>query len=186
MGTLFDVMGSVVAGSLVMITIFTSIINFQEMNYNILVMSNMIDIGEEVYHVFDQYYFANVQSVDIAQPSLFVYKGRVEGNVTDSIRVQVDSEKEGIGYPLNVRIYDIATGAEKPGAGTYLVDNKEIFTYLDESVDTTTVISNIRNVQLDLIFVHEGWKNSPPIKYFVRVFKSFKTVYLNSIAGGAS
>jgi len=171
MGALLDAMGAVVIGSIVLITIMTSIMNFQQLNYNILTLTNLTDISE--------YYMANVEDVVLATPRHFSFHAYLDGTQLDLIEIIIDNQKEGIGYPLKVKITE-PDSSVRWDAGSYIITDTLVFTYYDRQMIETTAPDSVANLKMELTFVSKGWKEdeSETIRYFMTIWKSLKKIYL--------
>ncbi len=172
-------MGAVVVGSIVMITIMTSIMNFQELNYNILTLTNLTDISEKIYKVFDQYYMANVDDIVTTTPRHFSFHTYLDGSQLELVEIIIGNEKEGIGYPLKVKITK-PDSTVRWDAGSYIISDTLVFTYYDRQMVETTSPDSVANIKMELTFVEKGWKQDENqcIKYFMTIWKSFKKIYL--------
>jgi len=184
MGALLDVIGAVVAGSLVVTTIILSILNFQEFNFNIQSTLYLTDSGEEVVRVLDQYYLSNIEDIDTISPRLFRFKAKLDNVNTDSITIEISNKKETIGYPMTVTVVNMTTKASRIDAGPFVVADTNVFTFYNKFLDTTSTLDDIRNMRIDLSFPKEAWStnnNTKLLYYPITFWKSLKTIYINKI-----
>lgn len=184
MGALLDTMGAVVTGTMAIITIIFSILNFQEFNFNIQSMLQLTDEGENTIKVFDEYYLSNIEDIDYISPRMFIFKAKLDNVNIDSVVVEVGKEKENLGYPLTVTVVDMHTKASRLDAGPFTIADTSVFTYYNKFMDTTSVLDDIRNLQIDLSFPRQAWsgRNEQKIMYYpVTFWKSLKTIYINKI-----
>jgi hypothetical protein len=180
LGALLDSIGAMVVGSLVLITILTSILNFQQLNYNIITITNLTDISEKIFKVFDQYYMANVETVVGSEPSHFSYHATLEGGRKQLVEIIISDNKTGIGYPLMVKTTDILTNEEKIDAGSYILADYNVFTYYNRDMVEVASPDSVNNVMMELTFLDKGWKGdeNDMIYYYMTIWKSFKKTYL--------
>lgn len=189
MGALLDILGSVFTGTLVLITIITSILNFQELHYNIRTMITLADIGEQVMENFDKYYLANIEEVDRIYGSKMIAKGKLDLAVVDSMIIEVGKTKDGLGYPLTINVVNMATKNSTLSFGPFTVADTTVFTFYDLNMNEITSndsLANIRNIRVNLTFIEKGWERVEGEKKYithpVMFWKCFKTIYVNSLS----
>ena len=180
MGALLDAIGAIFVGSMVLVTIIVSILNFQHLNYNITTVANLTNISEKIYRVFDQYYMANVEDIVLVEPNHFIFHATLEGGQRKLVEIIIDNEKEGIGYPLKVRTTDMVTGEVKWDAGSYIIADYDIFTYYNRDMTEVASPDSVNDIKMNLGFVEKGWNNDETelIYFYMTIWKSFKKTYL--------
>ncbi len=189
MGVIFDILGAVVIGTIVLMTIITSILNFQEFHYNIRTMITMAESGEKIVEMFDKHYLSNIERIDWISPSKIYLKGKLDLTEVDSIIVEIGKTKQDFGYPVSIKVVNMANNSVDTNLLPLLVSDTLAFTFYDINMNVVTSndsLSSIRNIRVNFNFIEKGWERKEGekkvITHPVSFWKCFKTIYINSLS----
>jgi len=202
--TLLDVTLSVITGTIVILTIVFSIININQMNYNLETMLTLHKHAANVIYWLDLYlepagrYIANTATGTPPTPQPTFLEATEH-------RLRFNSIENFYDTITQMREYDfihVNTGGEPrievrigPSGGpttevyrTYPATLQEpVYTYFDSLLtvinptNTPAQMARIRSVRVDLILSAPGWTNNPDhatIFYPITFWKYFKNVYI--------
>ena len=188
MSVFIDVLGSIFAGSLVVLTIISSILNIQQMNYNLQAFLALNLAANHFIEVVDMSYFEPVGlNIERTEPSVleasrnrFVYQNRrsiTTPLVTHAIEMQTNADN---------RIFFRVTenGITVFNSSPVFFESVDIFTYYDsnfnEIADPAARLNDVYSVRVDLVFTEAAWSRDPNqrIRYPVTFWRFFKNIYL--------
>lgn len=189
MGIYLDVIGAMVAGTMVILTIVNSIFNIQQMNYNVQTMLALNSTANQMTEVIDMMYLEPVAknlkkdevAVNIAKSNEFEFISRLtyNDNTITTYKLEMLSDSKNNNY-LSVKENNHVVFNSSP----FYFDSKDVFKYYDEDfnelLNIVTEFDDIRAVRVDLVYVAEGWnnKNDLKIKYPVTFWRFLKNIYL--------
>ena len=197
MNALIDVFGSIIAGSVVVLTILTSIFNIQQINYNINAFLHLNEAANHFIEVVDMAYFEPVgrnmlttdNPIKVAARNRLIYENRSTPNgapITYTIEMRF----------INNRNTFIVTEQMTPTSSVvevyrspYALESLDIFTYygrddneltFDAVTNSITNTNSVYGVKVDLVFITEAWSNSDDhnIRYPITFWRYFKNIYL--------
>ncbi|MCL1827350.1 MAG: hypothetical protein FWG20_04840 [Candidatus Cloacimonetes bacterium] len=194
MTAIIDVIGAMIAGALIMITIIYTIFNVQRNNFNMDMMFNMKTHAQHVVDVLDRAYLENVGAhmatagpgmdiITAAGPDKFSYRSAKDPYVAtvDLFEIRV------VGSPNQYQIEVTENGAVIFDSAPFFIANNDIFTYIDFEGNQLDIaanpgaISSIGYCQTNLIFTtfnHDTDVDSM-LRYPITFWRGFKNLAIN-------
>jgi len=196
--TLLDVTLSVITGMIVILTIIFSILNVNQMNYNLETMLTLHKHGTITLYWLEMYLetagrnLSSTESVfNVATENSMRFNYKENFYDSDSQYYEINYVTTGVGrievsknggaveyqtFPATLDMSPPPTNALQP-----------IFTYFDEEehvipfpINTQDALDSIRSVRVDLIFSAPGWGKDDDLTvyYPITFWKYFKNIYI--------
>jgi len=202
MVTLLDVTLSVITGMIVILTIIFSIININQMSYNLETMlalhefcTNTSDSGENVIEILETYLeYAGRHMADPDSQRVF--------HIAESNRLRFRAKEESFSPTPDMYEFRYGTGNGLPRLEVLKNGNEvfrtwpyalrePVFTYFNydgNPINPTTDAQRaaIRSVRVDLIFEAPGWgkQDDLVIGYPITFWQYFKNLYIRNAPTG--
>ena len=182
MGTIIDVVGSRIAGTVILLLIISSIFAGNSMNHNVRTLLNLNTAANQIAEVIDMAFLEkvgqNATSADEVIPMATSDELVIRTVNPNAIVWLKMNTKDGNHYLSITR-----NGKEEYNTTPYYFESKDIFTYLDkdnnEVVPTATNLDTIYGVKVDIVLIAPSMgKGEAPIRYPLTFWRNFKGVYL--------
>lgn len=189
-----DIIGAVIAGTMVIITIISSIFNVQQMNYNIQTLLALNTTANQISEFLDLSYLESVgrnlkNTEDVIKSvsgNRFVYFSRAEYSDINPVEYTAETKTDANGnvfISISTKNTPTSVSVEVFNSSPFFIEHTNIFTFFDIDGNITTNINDVRYCQVDLVFVERGWdkKDNLYIKYPITFWRFFKNIYLNQL-----
>ena len=196
MYTILDAIGAFIAGSALLITLFTALLNIQGHAYNTTVQIQTNTISERVTNVLEDYLSYVATGSDInpstaiihAQRRSFSFNGKIQETLASHNYVVKQGTPDGTTgwYPIEI----IEDGTKIMG-GNIWADQQFEFRYYDADGNLipflglgqvhATDLPRIRSMSVEMSLVNRGWEygtDMTPIHNQITFWKFFKNMYL--------
>jgi len=198
MGALLDVLGSVIAGGIVIITIIFSILNIQRTNYTVQTMLSLNTAANRITETIDLDFFEHVgRNVEelgdvfgpVVNARMFQYRMNTQYNapLAQQFLYTVQTVQDGNNIYLQVN-QSFRSGttwsapAQRFSSAPFSFDSMDVFTYLDvngnELVPPIADLTNIRGVRIDLVYVAPAYNAGELIQFPITFWRLFNNVYI--------
>jgi len=200
MGSIIDIIGALIAGGLIIITIILTINNVRIMDYNIQTELNLHTAALKVPEVLEVGYLESLGRltnrsdvpISIASPNQFQFFGitiNAAGNLEQVIYTLESALIPNTNF-FHVRVITQTTTTPPITNQTYTTqpyqfENGNIFTYFDGNNNSlgSTVIGDdldlIRSVQVDLMFIEPAaGRTDAFMRYPITFWRYFKNLYI--------
>jgi len=187
---MIDIIGAMIAGTMVVMTIVNSIFNVQQMNYNIQALLGLNTIANQVTEFIDLNYLESVGRNLASGDSVFVSAGinelvfytkpsYADTNLTKFTITALTNSSNQSYISVN------SGNTEVFNSLPFRIKNTDIFTYYDDKqlpiADLNNNLKKIFYIKVSLVFIEEGWdnRNDLVIEYPIVFWRFFKNIYLN-------
>jgi len=187
-----DVIGSVVAGTFIIITIIYSIFNIQRMNHNISTLLLLNNTANTMTDVIDLMYLEPVarnlgrdeEAIIRATSNEFRFRKRVvdEGDLMEYHLQTVADASGNISFIVReVNAGVTGTGTEVFNSAPFFIQSGDVFSYFNRHGNPTDTLSAIHGIKVDFVYVKPGWNaESDEILYPITFWRYFKNIYLRT------
>jgi len=200
MGALLDVLGSVIAGGIIIITIIFSILNIQRTNYTVQTMLSLNTAANRITETIDLDFFEhvgrNIEDLgDVFGPvvngRMFQYRMNAQHNAlpAQQFLYTVQTVHDGNNIFLQVtQQFRSGTGWSAPvqrfSSAPFSFESMDVFTYLDvdgnELVPPIGDLTSIRGVRIALVYVAPALNAGEFIQFPVTFWRLFNNVYITA------
>ena len=189
MNSIIDVIGALIAGTVVIITIILTIINVQKIKYNTETMLNLYSSGDIYVSSIDQGFLEKVglnlyndeAPITIANQNIFEFRAKETRTATsmDTYRIFTTTTNN------NRSLIITENGTEVFATTPVFIGTGDIFTYYDGGNPPLPTFDTalIHSVKVDLTFLAPAWNENilkPNLEYPITFWRYFKNVYIDN------
>ena len=193
MSSIIDVIGALIASTVIIITIILTIINVQKIKYNTETMLNLYQSGDLIASGLDLEYLEKVgrnlynDEVAVTRATANEFVFRTRENRADAGMKIVRIFTTAVAGTTNTFRLQVSVNGLPPefDSSPVFIQSGDIFTYFDGSDPPviTTAEADIHSVQVNLTFLAPAWNEDPSrpnLEYPLTFWRFFKNAYIDN------
>ena len=187
MQSLFDVITSVIVAGVLMISMFTALLAMQAQSFNSQMYMNMENNTTKIVRIIKNYYLGSVGVGTTSAPIItatttqFEFRSFIDSGTGTATSTDVTIRERTISGKKSIWIYRNNSYSQKLFGPFDLSTDGLTFTYYDENDVSTTDISKITSVEMNINFAREGlnFRTNTPlyITNHIVIWKYFEKLY---------
>ena len=191
MNSIIDVIGALIASTVIIITILLTIINIQKIKYNSETLLGLYSAGDLIASAIDQEYLEKVGynlyndevRITVATPTNFHFNYKSTRTATSMNNVRIFTSV--VNGNTSLQAIDPIVPPGGFDSTPVFLESGNIFTYYDggNPPAPTTVLDDIHSVKVELVFIAPAWNDNPTkpnLRYPITFWRYFKNVYIDN------